>query len=75
MTQLTQFVHLAPTGCPDVGGPPPGSAVSLQGLWICRPDCSGLRVRPLQRTRLLFVTRAQTELERQEPDHTPVPAV
>lgn len=75
MTQQTEFVHSASTGCTDFGGPPPGSAVSLQGLWICRPDCSGFWVCPLQRTRLLLLTRAQTELERQEPDHTPVPAV
>lgn len=75
MTQQTEFVHSASTGCTDFGGPPPGSAVSLQGLWICRPDCSGFWVCPLQRTRLLLLTRAQTELERQEPDHTPVSAV
>lgn len=71
----TDFIPSAPAGCTDFGGPPPGSAVSLQGLWICWLDCSGFWVCPLQRTCLLLLTRAQTQLERQEPDHTPVPAV
>ena len=30
------------TGCSDAGGPPPGGAVSLQGLWLCWPHSSGL---------------------------------
>lgn len=71
----TEFIPSTPVGCTDLGGPPPGSAVPLQGLWIRRLDCSGFWVCPLQRTCLFLVTRAQTKLERQEPDHTPVPAV
>ena len=68
-------VRSAFTGCADSGGPPPGSAVSVQRLWICRPDCSGFRVCPLQRARLLLLARAQIKLEWQEPDHTPISAV
>ena len=75
MIPLAQLLRSASTGCADAGGPSPGSAVPLSGLRIRRPDRPGLRVRPLQRTRLLLLARAQTELERQEPDHTPVPAV
>lgn len=63
------------SGCADFRGPPPGSAVSLQGLWVCRPHRSGFRVCSVQRTGLLFFPCAQTELEWQKPDHTPVPAV
>lgn len=62
-------------GCSDFGGPPPGGAVSVQGLWFCRPDRSGFWVCALQCAGLLLFTRAQIELERQEPDHTPVSAV
>lgn len=71
----TEFIPSAPVGCTDFGGPPPGSAVPLQGLWIRWLDCSGFWVCPLQRTCLLLLTRTQTKLERQEPDHTPVSAV
>lgn len=71
----TESIHSTPVGCTDLGGPPPGSAVPLQGLWICWLDCSGFWVCPLQRTCLFLVTRAQTKLEWQEPDHTPVPSV
>lgn len=71
----TEFVHSVSLGCTDFGGPPPGSAVSLQRLWIRWSDCSGFWVCPLQCTCLLLLTCAQTKLERQEPDHTPVSAV
>lgn len=74
-THLNPVGDSALTGGSDSGGPPPGGAVSLQGLWFCRPDRSGFRVCSLQRAGLLLFTRAQAELERQEPDHTPVSAV
>lgn len=72
---FTDLVDYALTGCPDFGGPPPGGAVSVQGLWFCWPDCSGFWVCALQCAGLLLVTCAQIELERQEPDHTPISAV
>lgn len=72
---FTESIPSTSVGCTDLGGPPPGSAVPLQGLWIRWLDCSGFWVCPLQRTCLFLVTRAQTKLERQEPDHTPVPVV
>lgn len=72
---LTDFVDSALTGRSDVGGPPPGGAVSVQGLWFCRPDRSGFWVCALQCAGLLLFTCAQIELERQEPDHTPVSAI
>lgn len=78
VTQVYVFLRLILfliAGGSDPRGPPPGGAISVQRLWISGPDCTGLRVRSMQCPGLLQLSCSQALLERQESDHSPVPAV